>query len=198
MSGNDKSRLIETDLSPTGDEEKPTELCPLKIDLSGPGFQNLTKEDVPTSRGSIHVAIQGDRRHKTSILTLHDIGLDYVTCFQSFFCFHQVQPLLKHFAVYHINFPGQNEDAVALDENYVYPTMDEMAELIKEIIEYYRIKDCICIGVGAGANVFLRFGLICPDPIEGLVLVSGTSHTSTWTEWGYQKVWYNSFALFLK
>lgn len=190
MSENDKSKLLGSTLSENaGADEKPaTELSPLKIDLSGPGFVNIVKEDVPTSRGSVHVAIQGDRSHKTCILTLHDIGLDYISGFQTFFCFHQVQPLLKHFAVYHINFPGQNEDAPALDENYVYPSMDEMVDVIKEILDYYRIKDCICIGVGAGANVFLRFGIKYPNPVEGLVLVNGTCHASTWTEWGYQKV----------
>lgn len=191
MSEADKNRLLGENPHDERGAIEATELSPLKVNLSGPGFQNLSVEDVPTTHGSIHVAVQGDRVHKSSIITLHDIGLDYISCFQSFFCFHQVQPLLKHFCVYHVNFPGQEEDAPALDEHHAYPTMDEMASVVKQIIDYYRIKSCICLGVGSGANVFLRFGMKNPDPVEGMVLVNGTCHTSSWSEWGYQKVgWY--------
>ena len=188
MADTDKSQLIGSREERESAGERATELCPLKIDLSGPGFQNLTEESVPTSHGKVHVAIQGDRIHKSTIITLHDIGLDYITCFQSFFCFHQVQPLLKHFCVFHVNFPGQEEDAAPFDEHHVYPSMDQMADMIKDIIDYYKINCCVCLGVGAGANVFLRFGMKYPDPVEGIVLVNGTCNASTWTEWGYQKV----------
>eukprot|EP00794_Sanderia_malayensis_P020314 gene20314-22313_t len=169
--------------------QEATELQPLKLDLTESGFQNVVEEDVNTSiGGSIHVAVQGDRTKKTAIITLHDLGLDYISCFQSFFCFHQVQPLLKHFCVYHLNFPGQHEGAEVYPENHVYPSMDDVATMVKDVVDFYGIKDCICFGVGAGANVFLRFGLKHPDAIEGLVLVNGTCSSASWSEWGYQKM----------
>ena len=63
------------------------------------------------------VAIQGDRNKKgTALVTLHDIGQNHVKCFQSYFCFHQTKPLLKNFTTYHINFPGQEENAEDLPE----------------------------------------------------------------------------------
>ena len=165
-----------------------TELCPLKIDLSEPGFENIVEEYIETSGGTIHVAIQGTRTTKTAIVTLPDIGLDYVSCFQSFFCFHQFQPLLKHFCVYHLSFPGQHNNAAPLPDNYVYPTMDELAAITKEVMDAYKLKYSICLGVGAGANVLLRLSLNFPEAVECLVLVNGTCSTATWAEWGYQKV----------
>lgn len=67
--------------------------------------------------GNLHVAIQGDCQAKhTAIVTLHDIGQNHLTCFQSFFSFHQFKPLLQNFTVYHINFPGQEEDAEELPQ----------------------------------------------------------------------------------
>jgi len=34
-----------------------------------------------------------------------------VTCFQSFFSCLEMQPLLKHFCVYHVSAPGQRDNA---------------------------------------------------------------------------------------
>ncbi len=173
-----------------------TELQPLKIDLSDTAFQNTVEEDVRTSAGTtMRVAVQGDRSRKAAIVTMHDLGMDYVSCFQSLFCFHQLQPVLKHFCVYHVNFPGQERNSQPFADDYVYPTMDEVASMLKEVIDFYRIKCCIGFGVGAGANVFLRLGLKFPDSVEGLVLVNGTCSAASWSEWGYQKVgWYGNQA----
>ena len=42
-----------------------------------------------------------------------------VTCFQGFFGFSEMQPLLRHFCVYHVNAPGQEEGALHLKPEYV-------------------------------------------------------------------------------
>ena len=42
-----------------------------------------------------------------------------VTCFQGFFGFNEMQPLLRHFCVYHVNAPGQEEGALHLKPEYV-------------------------------------------------------------------------------
>jgi len=69
------------------------------------------------SVGDILVAIQGDRTKKgTAIVTLHDIGQNHMSGFQSLFCFHQFKPLVRNFTVYHLNFPGQEEDAKELPQ----------------------------------------------------------------------------------
>jgi hypothetical protein len=39
--------------------------------------------------------------------------------------------LLPYFCVFHINAPGQEEAAEKLPEDFVYPTLDEMAEQVR-------------------------------------------------------------------
>ena len=139
--------------------------------------------------GDIHVSVQGDRTRKVSALvTLHDIGQNHSTCFESFFCFHQFKPVADSFTVYHLNFPGQHEDASELADDYVYPSMEQMAGYVEEVFQYYNIKNAVCIGVGAGANVFSRLALKNPKIIDCLVLIGGSVGSSTWTEWGYEKM----------
>lgn len=151
-------------------------------------FQSLQKEVIKTSKGNITVAVQGHHENKrTGIITLHDIGQNHLTCFQSYFCFHQTKPLLNHFNIYHVNFPGQEEDAENLPIDYIYPTMEEMADVLLEITTRYGLKNLICIGVGAGANVFLRLALKAPSLVECLVLINGSCNAASWTEWGYEK-----------
>ena len=171
-------------------ENEATELSPLTLQFNedGSGFQDLQTENVTTNYGNVHVAIQGDRKIKTAMITLHDVGLNYISCFQPFFCFHQMQPLLHNFCVYHMNFPGQMEDDDEFPEDYVFPTMDDMADMIKDVLDHFGIKYCFCFGVGAGANVFIRLALKYPNVADGLILINGVCTTASWTEWGYQKV----------
>jgi len=151
----------------------------------------LQSEDVETSYGNIHVAIQGDRS-KPAIFTMHDIGLNHITCFQGFFNFPDMQPILKHFCVYHLNAPGQEEGAMNLKPDFIYPTMDELAEAILTVADHFAVKRFIGLGVGAGANVLARFALTHPTRADSMVLVNATSTRPGWIEWGYQKMnsWY--------
>ena len=66
--------------------------------------------------------------------------------------------------------------------------MEEMADVVEEVFQYYGLKNTICFGVGAGANVFTRLGLKDPKHVECLILINGVATTSSWSEWGYDKV----------
>jgi len=152
-------------------------------------FQSLPQDVVKTKRGDIHVAIQGDRSKKrTAIVTLHDIGQNHISGFQSFFCFHQFKPLVENFTIYHLNFPGQHENAEELPQEYMYPSMEEMADCVEEVFQYYNLTNTICFGIGAGANVFTRLALLDPKHVECCILVNGTCTSASWSEWGYEKM----------
>lgn len=151
-------------------------------------FVGLIEErNVETSRGNIHVSVQGTRG-KPAFVTFHDIGQNHTSAFLGFFNFHQVRPLLQHFCVYHIDAPGQEEGSPQLAVDYNYPTMDELAELLGEVVDHFALKSFIGFGIGAGANVLSRYALKHPIKVEGLVLVNCVSTTAGWVEWGYQKV----------
>lgn len=151
----------------------------------------IQADDVETSYGNIHVAIQGDRS-KTAIFTFHDIGLNHITCFQGFFNYPDLQPIMKHFCVYHLNAPGMEEGAMNLNPDFVYPTMDELAEAVLTVADHFSVKRFIGFGVGSGANILARFAMKHQSRVDSLVLVNATSTRPGWIEWGYQKLnsWY--------
>lgn len=121
------------------------------------------------------------------IITYHDIGLNYFSNFESFFTRSYVKIMLQNFRIYHINAPGQEENAENLSSNYIFPTMDDLSDQLAEICRYYKIEQFIGFGYGAGSNVLSRFALHRPDMVEGLFLINPSATTSTWTEWFYQK-----------
>ncbi|XP_037300021.1 protein NDRG3 isoform X3 [Manduca sexta] len=141
---------------------------------------------VRTDRGDILVAIQGDR-NKPAIITYHDLGLNYV-CFQPFFNYVDMRALLENFCVYHVNAPGQEEGAPSLPEDYMYPTMDELANQLNYVMGHFGLKSFIGFGVGAGANILARFALVHPRKVDVLALINCTSGQAGWIEWAYQKM----------
>lgn len=66
--------------------------------------------------------------------------------------------------------------------------MDELAEEITAVTQFYNVKSFIGLGVGLGANVLSRFALKHADAVDGLFLINPTASVSSWTEWLYQKV----------
>uniref|UniRef100_A0A1W7RAA3 Misexpression suppressor of KSR n=1 Tax=Hadrurus spadix TaxID=141984 RepID=A0A1W7RAA3_9SCOR len=149
---------------------------------------SYTQEDkVDTQYGSMTVAVQGER-NRPAIITYHDIGLNHVSNFQAFFNFMDTRILMQSFCVYHINAPGQEEGAPPLPDGYVYPDMDQLAEMIMDVLKFYGLKHFVGFGVGAGGNILSRFALRHPDNVDGLFLINCCCTASGWTEWGYQKL----------
>ncbi|XP_077302202.1 misexpression suppressor of KSR 2 [Arctopsyche grandis] len=153
----------------------------------GGGGAPVPEERVQTDRGLLLVAVQGSRS-KPAIITYHDLGLNYVSSFQAFFNFIDMRALLENFCVYHVNAPGQEEGAPALPVDYVYPTMDELANQLNCVMIHFNLKSFIGFGVGAGANILARFGLAHPEKVDVLCLVNCVSTQAGWLEWGYQKL----------
>lgn len=165
-----------------------------KIDLQFPAVRSMSRDDssvaeerVETARGSILVAVQGDRT-KPAILTYHDLGLNYISSFQAFFNYIDMRALLDNFCVYHVNAPGQEEGANALPDDYEYPTMDELAEQLMFVLSHFGLHHVIGLGVGAGGNILARFALANPEKVEALCLINVVSTQAGWIEWGYQKI----------
>lgn len=152
-----------------------------------PEGAGVQEEHVQTDRGQVLVGIQGNRK-KHAIITYHDLGLNYVSGFQAFFNYNHMRCLLDHFCVYHINAPGQEEGAPTLPEDYIYPTMDELAGQLNFVIGHFGVKSFIGFGVGSGANILARYSLLHPDKVDALAIVNCISTAAGWIEWGYQKL----------
>jgi len=164
------------------------------VQLQFPSARTLDKnadlyqeEMVNTARGSLLVAVQGDRS-KPAIITYHDLGLNHVANFQAFFNFSEMRTLVQNFCVYHVNAPGQQEGATTLPEGFVYPTMEELGEQISDVMLHFDLKSFIALGVGVGANILVRFALAHPERVDAMCLLNCISTTAGWIEWGYQKL----------
>lgn len=155
--------------------------------LSDSSFLDFRIDRISTDYGTILVAVHGER-NKPAIFTYHDIGLNHASNFLAFFNHIETRVLMQSFCVYHINAPGQEEDASTLPPGFTYPTMDGLSEMVYSVMDYYGLKHFVGIGAGAGANILARFALLHPDCVDGLFLINCPSTAAGWTEWGYQKL----------
>ncbi|KAI3413527.1 hypothetical protein GPALN_011017 [Globodera pallida] len=145
------------------------------------------EETVETSGfGLVKVNIFGKvGRHP--IVTFHDIGLNAATNFENFFQFQASSKLTQYFCIYNINAPGQEPEAQKLPANYRYPTMDGLANIVSDVVSHFGLKSFVGIGIGAGANVMLRYAMSQQRLLDALILINATSQKAGWVEWGYQK-----------
>ncbi|GMR54086.1 hypothetical protein PMAYCL1PPCAC_24281, partial [Pristionchus mayeri] len=148
---------------------------------------DMTEEKVQTGFGKVKVTIYGDRKRQP-LVTFHDLGLDSESNFQNFFQYVSVAEFTEKFCIYNINAPGQEVDAQRLPDNFVYPTMDGLANIVENVVDHFELKHFIGFGVGMGANVMLRYALRNEHRLDALVLVNCVHTKAGWIEWGYQKM----------
>uniref|UniRef100_A0A8D0GTU2 Protein NDRG2 n=1 Tax=Sphenodon punctatus TaxID=8508 RepID=A0A8D0GTU2_SPHPU len=153
------------------------------------GASFLQEQDIETLHGSVHVTMCGTPKgNRPAILTYHDIGLNHKTCFNPLFNYEDMQEITHHFAVCHVNAPGQHDGAASFPAGYMYPSMDQLAEMLPGILKQFGLKSVIGMGTGAGAYILTRFALNHPDMVEGLVLINVNPCAEGWMDWAATKI----------
>ncbi|XP_048826889.1 protein NDRG2 isoform X1 [Brienomyrus brachyistius] len=144
---------------------------------------------IETPHGDIHVTLHGTvNTRRPAILTYHDVGLESKSCFSTLFNFEEMQEIVKNFTVIHIDAPGQEEEAATYPAGYQYPSMEQLAQMIPSVLQYFNFRSVIAMGVGAGAYVLSKFALDSPDTVEGLVLINIDPDARGWMDWAAQKL----------
>nr|pir N-myc downstream-regulated gene 1 protein - African clawed frog [Xenopus laevis] len=128
------------------------------------------------------------------ILTYHDIGLNHKTCFNSLFNFEDMHEISQHFSVCHVDAPGQQEGAASFPAGYMYPSMDQLAEMLPGVVQQLGLRTVMGLGIGAGAYILTRFALNHPSMVEGLVLININPCAEGWMDWAATKIsgWTNA------
>ncbi|KAL0327504.1 UNVERIFIED_CONTAM: protein NDL2 [Sesamum angustifolium] len=112
---------------------------------------------VKTGHGSVSVAIFGDQ-DKPALITYPDLALNYMSCFQGlFFCPEAFSLLLHNFCIYHISPPGHELGAAVAGPDAPALSVDDLADQIAEILDYFGLGAVMCLGVTAGAYILTLF-----------------------------------------
>ncbi|GAB4837119.1 Protein ndl2 [Ancistrocladus abbreviatus] len=146
---------------------------------------------VGTCCGPVSVAVFGDQ-DKPALVTYPDLALNYMSCFQGLFlCPEALSLLLHNFCLYHISPPGHELGAAAINADSPFPSVDELADQVAEVLDYFGLGVVMCMGVTAGAYILTQFAMKYRQRVLGLILVSPVCKAPSWTEWLYNKVMSN-------
>lgn len=77
--------------------------------------------------------------------------------------------------------------AAALCPDDHVPSVEDLADQILEVLNYFGLGAVMCMGVTAGSYVLTLFALKYRDRVLGLILVSPLCKGPSWTEWLYNK-----------
>ncbi|XP_022731771.1 pollen-specific protein SF21-like [Durio zibethinus] len=146
---------------------------------------------VRTCCGSVSVIVYGDQ-DKPALITYPDLALNHVSCFQGlFFCPEATSLLLHNFCIYHISPPGHELGAAPICASASAHCVDDLADQILEILNFFGLGAVMCMGVTAGAYILTLFAMKYRERVLGLILISPICRAPTWTEWFYNKVMSN-------
>lgn len=144
-----------------------------------------------TTFGPLSVFVCGDQG-KPALITYPDVALNYMSCFQGlFFCPEAASLLFHNFCIYHVDAPGHELGAAALAADQPKLSADNLADQVREVLDYFGLRDVTCMGVMAGAYILTLFALKHMDRVNGLILVSPFCRAPSWSEWFYNKVMVN-------
>ncbi|CAL5431842.1 unnamed protein product [Camellia sinensis] len=147
---------------------------------------------IKTSCGSVSVALFGDL-DKPALVTYPDVALNSIC--PAFEGYSRVQ---KHIPCCSITFAstilvllGMRLGAAIIKPDDPELSVDDVADQIAEILDYFGLSAVMFMGVTAGAYIVSLFAMKYSQRVLGLILVSPLCKAPSWTEWLYNQVMSN-------
>ncbi|KAM6033082.1 protein NDRG2-like, partial [Chlamydotis macqueenii] len=110
------------------------------------------------------------------------------SCFAPLFAHPEMREVASHFLLVHLDPPGMEVGAPPYPPGYQYPSLEQLAEIVPCVLRHLNIASVVGIGVGAGAFVLAKFGLLHPEAVEGLVLININPRAKGWVDWVAHKL----------
>ncbi|XP_038716294.1 protein NDL1-like isoform X3 [Tripterygium wilfordii] len=115
-----------------------------------------------------------------------------MSCFQGLlYCPDAASLLLHNFCIYHIDAPGHELGADVISSDAPLLSVDDLADQVAEVLDYFGLKQVLCLGVTAGAYILTLFAMKYKERVLGLILVSPICRAPSWPEWVYNKILLN-------
>ncbi|KAM4754442.1 protein NDRG2-like [Cyanocitta cristata] len=147
------------------------------------------KHLLETPFGVVHAWISGSPRPgRPSLVTWPDVGHTHRTCFSELFGHPEMSEIARSFHLVQLEPPGMEEGAPPYPSGYQYPSLEQLAEAVPGVLQGLGIRSIVGVGVGAGAFVLAKFGLLHPEAVEGLVLLNLDPRAKGWMDWAASKL----------
>jgi len=132
---------------------------------------------------NLSITIRGSRESNRTLVTFHNVGLNSTSNFSDLLNSEAMLPYTENCCIYHIDAPGQEDGAKDFPVGFVYPSMENLSDMIPKVFSYFGIKRAVCLGDGVGTNVFTRFARKNPSSVDALILVNPSVQYVGTLEW---------------
>ncbi|KAJ6758348.1 PROTEIN NDL2 [Salix koriyanagi] len=120
---------------------------------------------IETCSGLVSVSVYGDQ-DKPALVTYPDLALNH-----------------KYLVP-----PGHELRAATICPDDPLLSVDDLADQVAEVLNYFGLEAVMCMGVTAGAYILTLFAMKYRQRVLGLILISPLCNAPSWTEWLYNKV----------
>eukprot|EP00127_Corallochytrium_limacisporum_P003603 Clim_evm86s150 gene=Clim_evmTU86s150 len=143
-------------------------------------------DQVQTRHGVMHVRVEGEKGRPVMV-TLPEQGVSNALCFGTLMNFPPMRTVMSHMQCYHLDFPGFSHESGPWPRSAPYPSMEQFAEMVADVLDHYDLRFVYCYGIGAGANIFVRLATVQPSRISGLLLQGFLANAETYfaRAWNY-------------
>lgn len=114
------------------------------------------------------------------IMTVHDLGFDNGQ-FDEFISCQHMEGIRNRTVWLNVNLPGQEIEASDLPLTK-YPTLEELADELVTVLDYFKLPQVVLFGEGVGATIGTHFAMKYPNKCYGLLLVEPIVSAASYLE----------------